>query len=315
MQTFSQSEDKNINFLKKYQMANIQIDIVEKKGSYCRLRPFMLDLRQGDICEIVSIPERIDRIQSVLDGTTKLPDKIAAAVESYSMAFRQAVPHEHLEGLRDGVYKSIGEFSGNKKGPPDALSFLESLLDINTIEEFDKDKEIATSLLETKDWEDDQRSEIQVRSDYVRAWRQVAERGYKGRKFSKSVIDAYDSRCLISGSRLPKTSANNVPGVDAAHILPWAKYDMDEVSNGLCLAKTYHWAFDAGILTVTFDRQENCYVVVLDKEVEALLRKEGCDLDLFIPHIGVIPESRLPKNQSLWPKPDFLDELNRLMKI
>ena len=39
--------------------------------------------------------------------------------------------------------------------------------------------------------------------------------------------------------------------MDAAHILPWAGYDLDVVSNGLCFCKHHHWAFDEGLILLS----------------------------------------------------------------
>ena len=52
----------------------------------------------------------------------------------------------------------------------------------------------------------------------------------------------------LCGLHLPRTSVNASAGVDAAHILPWADYDLDHVCNGICLCKHHHWAFDEGLL-------------------------------------------------------------------
>lgn len=99
-------------------------------------------------------------------------------------------------------------------------------------------------------------------------------------------------------------------GVDAAHILPWAEYDLNSVSNGLCLSKLCHWAFDAGILQLTFDDPSSKYqlqlsTAALSAESDGLLKLNGLkDIQ------GVVSTSLLPKDSANWPKPSFLKVYN-----
>lgn len=309
----SSPSDKNlIDFSKEYLLANIQVDVAQKEKDHCYLRPTVLEIKQGEVSSLISIPERLGRIQAVLANSAKFPKEIDQALTTYKEALNQPLSHKLLKHLRDAIQQAVSIYRTDSQESADPLVFLESILSLDTSGDFEQDT--VSGFVENQYNENDQRSEIQIRSDYVRAWRHVAERGYQGRKFSKSVIDAYDSRCVISGYRLPKTELNMVPGVDAAHILPWAKYDLDTVNNGLCLSKTYHWAFDSGILQVIFDRDTQSYKVIIDNSTEASLLKSGCDVELFKPHLGKIDESRLPKDKSLWPNPDFLDEFNKTIR-
>jgi len=70
-------------------------------------------------------------------------------------------------------------------------------------------------------------------------------------------------RCLFSGQRLPRTESTTTAGVDAAHILPWSRYDLDAIPNGVCLNKQCHWAFDEGLFRLTFDSSEGAYAVTI----------------------------------------------------
>ena len=55
----------------------------------------------------------------------------------------------------------------------------------------------------------------------------MALRGASGTKFSADVRKAYNDTCLFTGMKLPKIPATASSGVDAAHILPWAEYDLN----------------------------------------------------------------------------------------
>ena len=144
----------------------------------------------------------------------------------------------------------------------------------------------------------------------MKVWRQVALRGVAGVKFSTDVRAAYGHTCLFTGMRLPKTPRTGSSGVDAAHILPWAEYNLNAISNGLCLSKLCHWAFDAGILLLNYDPPTARYDIqlsaaALDAESVGLLKLDGLkDLQ------GVVSTSLLPKHSANWPNPSFLKVYN-----
>ncbi|MBB1076375.1 HNH endonuclease [Rhodoferax sp. 4810] len=144
----------------------------------------------------------------------------------------------------------------------------------------------------------------------VKVWRQVALRGAAGAKFSSAVKEAYNHTCLFTSMRLPKTPVTGSPGVDAAHILPWAEYDLNSVSNGLCLSKLCHWAFDAGILRLDFDVLTSAYTIRLSDASLAAESEGLIDLGGLRTVQGVVSTSLLPKDKSNWPNPSFLKVYN-----
>lgn len=149
----------------------------------------------------------------------------------------------------------------------------------------------------------------------VKVWQQVASRGAAGAKFSTEVRQAYNHTCLFTGMRLPKTPATGSSGVDAAHILPWAEYDLNSISNGLCLSKLCHWAFDAGILLLNYDTPTSKYGIALstaalEAESAGLLKLDGLkDIQ------GVVSTSLLPSDSANWPKPSFLKVYNEALNF
>jgi putative restriction endonuclease len=62
--------------------------------------------------------------------------------------------------------------------------------------------------------------------------------------FRVVVTDAYQRRCAITGE-------STLPVLEAAHIKPFAKSGVHEVSNGMLLRSDFHRLFDAGFVTVT----------------------------------------------------------------
>jgi putative restriction endonuclease len=62
--------------------------------------------------------------------------------------------------------------------------------------------------------------------------------------FRVVVTDAYRRRCAITGE-------STLPVLEAAHIRPFARSGVNEVSNGMLLRSDFHKLFDAGLVTVT----------------------------------------------------------------
>jgi putative restriction endonuclease len=62
--------------------------------------------------------------------------------------------------------------------------------------------------------------------------------------FRVVVTDVYKRRCAITGE-------STLPVLEAAHIRPFAKSGVNEVSNGMLLRSDFHRLFDAGLVTVT----------------------------------------------------------------
>jgi len=118
---------------------------------------------------------------------------------------------------------------------------------------------------------------------------------------------------MFSGQRLPRTSATSTAGVDAAHILPWSRFDLDGTKNGICLNKQCHWAFDEGLLRLNYDDTVNAYVVSIP-DINILAAQDASfDLASFEVVVGVLPENRLPLNKLIWPSKAYLTELNRFL--
>ncbi|WP_198292425.1 HNH endonuclease [Burkholderia glumae] len=149
----------------------------------------------------------------------------------------------------------------------------------------------------------------------LKVWRLQASRGVEGARFSNEVKLAYNNTCLFTGFYLPKTYQTGPGGVDAAHILPWAEYDLNKVSNGLCLSKLCHWAFDAGVVRLRYNPVSECYMLrisrpALDAESHGLI-----DLTPFRAIQGAISNSLLPSSRANWPNPLFLNVYNEALNL
>jgi hypothetical protein len=149
--------------------------------------------------------------------------------------------------------------------------------------------------------------ELEIRRRVLKDWKRwVNYRGAKSATFRQEVRRAYNSTCIVCGLTLPPTPFNAIAGVEAAHILPWAEYDLDEVSNGLCLCKNHHWAFDEGLILIIHDGQQ--YHVEVPADVVAEIQQHSAQFSIseLLSLAGPIPSARLPALAAERPRPQFL---------
>ncbi len=145
----------------------------------------------------------------------------------------------------------------------------------------------------------------------VAQWRRSVVRSAEGRTFAKRVRDAYSDTCAISGDGLPKLPSTASAGVDGAHILPWARYELNTLKNGICLNKLCHWGFDAGVIRLDYDGSD--YVVSIPDVVQTEGPPRGMTLDYFERLTGPIPTERFPVDPANRPSPSYLEHLNAEM--
>lgn len=128
-------------------------------------------------------------------------------------------------------------------------------------------------------------------------------RGSSGSQFSHAVRTAWRHTCAFCGLRFP-SNEGAASGVDAAHILAWSDYDLDDVTNGLCLCKFHHWAFDQLLMAVRYEGGR--YFV----DTTALIHEYGeSERTRLSEAVGEIPSSRLPVSRTSWPNPAYFDRL------
>ena len=136
--------------------------------------------------------------------------------------------------------------------------------------------------------------EPELRRRVIKEWKRWGNsRGAAGAKFKSAVRSAYNATCIICGEHWPSTAKNARPGVDAAHILPWSDYDLDHVSNGICLCKIHHWAFDEGLIRISGGQGQ--YLVWVPDDAKSYFVGEvpGFPLALLTQYEGVVPRERL----------------------
>jgi hypothetical protein len=292
-----------------YSMTAIKVDVAGLDAGSVILRPTDLLLENADDRQAeVEFTQRMARVLRLWDAAMKQESPLAEMVRKWAEAVKAPDPNYKT------IERCAQEISDALHTTGDALPIAEEQLGVSQTEQQPDPFGPAQSASQAGFGLEDDASPQEALVQRVKVWRQQAERGSSGRKFSREVADAYEYRCIFSGQRMPRLEITDSPGVDSAHILPWSTHDLNSVRNGLCLNKQCHWAFDQGILRLAFDPRSNTYVVSLPRDVRRVASSASFDLEYFESMTGPIPKRRLPKDNALWPSPVYIAELNHFME-
>lgn len=287
-----------------FSVMSIPFDVVELTTTEIVVSPTQMVLSNSTFDSVrLDVIERLRIVMACWEAASKQSSALANAVIQHKNAFNSHNVKAVISAAESIRLATIE--------PDDPLRHITKDLNLPNLDELMWLGVHATETDEALALGEDNLEELkEAARNRMKVWRQVAMRGAAGAKFSLQVREAYDHTCMFTGMRLPKTPMTGSSGVDAAHILPWAEYDLNSVSNGLCLSKLCHWAFDAGILQLTFDDPSSKYqlqlsTAALSAESDGLLKLNGLkDIQ------GVVSTSLLPKDSANWPKPSFLKVYN-----
>lgn len=287
-----------------FSVMSIPFDVVELTTTEIVVSPTQVVLSNSTFDSVrLDVIERLRIVMACWEAASKQSSALAKAITQHKNAFNTHNVKAVISAAESIRLTTIE--------PDDPLRHITKDLNLPNLDELMWLGVHATDTDEALALGEDNLEELkEAARNRLKVWRQAAMRGAAGAKFSLQVREAYDHTCMFTGMRLPKTPMTGSSGVDAAHILPWAEYDLNSVSNGLCLSKLCHWAFDAGILQLTFDYPSSRYQLqvspaALSAESAGLLKLNGLkDLQ------GVVSTSLLPKDSANWPKPSFLTVYN-----
>lgn len=261
-----------------------------------------LDLYNGSQEDAVDFAPRMREVEHLHDHADKFPTTIRDLLLEHRRLLEApaAIPkraEEIVKELMEQVADIAPDYNIDYVATTDVVVPLKEILNIPVV-----DEPIPIESIPPDD--------VEIRLREAAAWRRYAAvRGPAAAAFRRRVREAYNSTCLVCGIRLPQSPHCRVPGVDSAHILPWATHDMDVTSNGVCLCKMHHWAFDQQLITITHE-DGNYHVRVTDRARAALGAEAVAILEA---HQGVVLRARLPQNPQHWPRPQFLNELYNLV--
>lgn len=292
-----------------YSITAIKIDVVTIDAEKSIVRPTEILLENANgLKKCINFVDRMARILEVWRVASQSGSPISNLIRIHqSTVYSPEINHKLIEKAS----KNIFDFCETIYDP---LQKIESLLNIEQDRgEIDRNTDsLDQSLKEDFGIDDAILSEL-ANVENVRRWRKVAARGSSASKFSNYIKEAYQHTCCLTGQRLPKLESISSSGVDAAHILPWASHGINAVDNGICLSKQYHWAFDSGVIKLSFDRRIGEYIVSIPERVMIEAQFHGFSIEPYASISGVVPRERLPRNPAYWPNPDYLDALNKIM--
>jgi putative restriction endonuclease len=113
----------------------------------------------------------------------------------------------------------------------------------------------------------------------------------RDRVFRHKVLDAYDSRCALTGLKF--INGGGRAEAEAAHIKPVERAGPDVVRNGIALSGTVHWMFDRGLLS-------------LSDNMEILISREINDQDSVRKVLRPDLRALSPADENLRPHPRYL---------
>lgn len=276
---------------------------VKLEGSWAYATIEEIIIRNADnLDEHIVACNRVGSLVSVWQRQDEFPEPISSLLKDHQSAVTNGGPlplqaEQSVRQLEDVVFTQSDDLGSNYVAGGDVLDALAALL-----------RDADQSPPPPPEPEQPETLEIKRRS--TEKWKRWASsRGPRSARFRQNVRKAYRSRCIVCGSTFPITSYNVLPGVDAAHILPWAKYDLDKVCNGICLCRTHHWAFDEGLIEIAYS--DGTYLVAVSSDAVAQIRAEAPEFDLeaLMKYAGPIPDGWLPLSPSDRPRPELLERL------
>lgn len=254
-----------------------------------KIVPSIVQVRNEGQLDEFGVAWRWKRIKRVHDLAERLPSGLRELVVVHRDFVASGDP------VSDGFAKSMESRHGRlaKQGMTgDLVARAEQLLGLVALEEPSLPPPGVLS---------EDNPEITRRSAHQ--YRLARSRGSSGRKFSEKVKRAYHHTCALCGARYGGNE-DILSGIEAAHILAWHRYDLDEVRNGIALCRLHHWAFDAGVIAIEYS--EGGYQFFHTALAEKLDNESRAKLG---PSRVIVPTDRLPDDQAEWPSPKYIDRL------
>lgn len=286
----------------QYSITDIDVDVASVAPGAVDLRPTTVWLGNSTgLARYVNVALRMALVQSVWDAGRSQATPLGELVKAHESAVATG-DHKAMEAAAADLRRFLGSDG-------DILDELTARLGVEG-----SDTAVSSTTGEVPlEPVEDETDPADAARRAVAQWRRSVVRSAQGRAFSARVRSAYSHRCALSGDVLPKLPHTASPGVDGAHILPWARYELNTLRNGICLNKLCHWAFDAGVIRIDFAEASGEYIVSIPDQVETEAIPRGMTLGYFENLAGPVPEERLPADTGSHPSPAYLAQLNEEM--
>jgi len=289
----------------RYAIEHIEIADAELSGDDA------VQLRIGEIilrnlshhAEQLRFADRVVNLEHVWQSRAELPEGLAHLIDQHRALTHSGQPiPEQAERVVEQIQRAVTETAADlgilyRSEAQDALPDI-----LTSLSEPPAPPPVAVAEVDP--------DETEIKRRTVKEWKRwAASRGAASARFRQAVRRAWNSTCAVCGLHLPSTAHNTSAGVDAAHILPWADYDLDHVCNGICLCKHHHWAFDEGLILIRQVDGGYCVEVPADMAQAILTENGGFSIASLSDFAGPIPEARLPKLSGERPSARYLEML------
>lgn len=288
-----------------YIIKNIQFGNVEylPETTYFTAEVQMIECKNQTIeADQVAALKRMADIEKIWKQRNAFPSDIARLLNKHEEYVRSTlpIPRDATE-LVQQLQRHMERYSFEIEIPYTATTDVVPAL-LSALGEIVEEMPISLDQIEPE--------QVELRFRERKRWQiwAASRRDAASARFRKEVRTAYQHRCVMCGNCFPATVCNNKPGIDAAHILPWAVYDLDKIYNGVTLCKLHHWAFDEEILLIVF--REGKYYVELSEAAKSHLREPDFSIDFLQQVVGEIPRRYLPGKTTDWPSPNLLEHRN-----
>lgn len=292
---------------------DVGLSTLSTSDGHLAATPSVLRARSGNINDtstqlMINVTERSRAVEDIYRHADQMPSGILDAIRKHQQATKFADIDYYAEAANAvaTLQEELLRFDSTYIPNSDVIPALRRLAGLS---EYD----LGEVLDITKTVED---LEIRIRAEAGIKRALAIRRGGSARRFSKQVLEAYSRTCVFCGfrdsGRMSEANTmfhvNAIAGIQAAHILSWAKYDLDVTQNGVALCPNHHWAFDSHVLTIRYSGNN----LVVDRgptysiaDTDTPENKRQLE-DV----LGVIPQGRLPHSVDQWVAREFVEQYN-----
>lgn len=193
----------------------------------------------------------VGRVEGVDADPSREASLVAKIAHGSYLEFGRPVPFRHgSEVVEQGLLKPDGQIDLKRAAQPVRLI---SSADFNRILELGL---VTEEELLPRAESDAGTPPAQMLSEEHSDWlgpvdrvTMLVERKVRNRQFRKRVLDAYGSRCALTGMQL--INGGGRAETEAAHIMSVEAGGPDAVNNGIALSGTIHWMFDRGLISLS----------------------------------------------------------------
>ena len=234
------------------------------------------------------------RVERIVPDPSAAGMYIALIEEGSYLPFDRTVPFSGPDGVVErGVLNEAGRISGRAQAAvrPISLEDFNRILDLGMPDEQPLLPRAGTSAqapLGSVFKEEHAPFVFDVERDRIATY---TSRPVRDRIFRRKVLEAYDSRCAITGLKF--INGGGRAEVEAAHIKSVEHHGPDIITNGIALSGTAHWMFDRGLISLSDD-------------LEVLVSRQVNDIDSVWSLVNKSRRAAVPGNPVHRPHPSYL---------